>query len=323
MDNLQDKMDWTFKVFGNLPKDEAYQLCFSGGKDSHVLLGMYLLWSKRSGIRLDMKVVFADTLLESASLYKLVESVEALDIQFKRVVAPLKDNFWVKLFGYGYVVPNHRARWCTKLLKVKPMNTVKGKPLTGSHLGESTQRNNRINTCGSSECGIDLMNGTIEPLSRWTNCDVWDWIAIHGDAALYSGFCDNISNTYNISESAKSLRMGCFMCPVVSPKTLAKNVEDGVSPPITLKVSELLEDLRKAKRINSPRTKKAGAILVDERIKAFKSFKLLTPELKELGFVSEEVIEEIEKLLLKRSYPPTYKREWIKEQELILLQSKS
>jgi DNA sulfur modification protein DndC len=317
---LESLIEWSFGVFNSLSTDQEYQLAFSGGKDSHVLLGVYLLWCESRGKRLNVKVVFSDTFLESPKLYELVDLVAQLcnriSIPFVKVHPPIKKNFWVLLVGYGYPVPNHKNRWCTEKLKGEPMRKLKAIGVTGRHTGESTKRDANLKTCGSSECGIDRIKNSVDPLTPWRNCDVWDWLILHSDEVLYQGVSDKLMSLYDISESQSgSLRMGCFMCPVVGRGQIAKQVDDGIIPSFSLAVRDLIEELRVAPRILSQRTGKAGAIQVDARIDFWEKLQPHIPQLRQYGWLSEEVELLVNELLEARSYPPTYKEGWVREQE--------
>lgn len=320
---------WTFSVFESLSPDQSYHLAYSGGKDSHVLLGLYLQWLREKGIEplKNIRVIFADTDLESRQIYDLVEKVEELceriGIEFLRARHELEKNYWVIQFGRGYPVPDFRVRWCTSYLKIKPMEKIsKGSiAIAGSHVGESKQRNKRLNSCGSTECGIDKISNKIEPIARWENCDVWDWILTQGDEALYPGFSELISETYDISSSTTGLRMGCFHCPVIAASTTAKNREAGIIPEYSEQIRLILDSLRTSPRITSPRTKKNGAILIDARIAHWKKIKPYFPQLRKDGYINDEIINMVDELLRDRSYPKTYNREWIKKQESLLVKN--
>ncbi len=318
-DSLTNLKQRSFGVFSRLDSTQQYRLAFSGGKDSHVLLGIYLEWVEVSSKSLDIKVVFSDTQLESAQLYHLIDRAREVctlhHIPFQVVQPLLKDNFWVKLIGYGYPVPNWRNRWCTGRLKVIPMSKIPGIVIAGSHVGESSKRDRRLKTCGSTECGVDLIENKIEPLTWWRNCDIWDWIILESDKALYQGASDNLLSLYDISSSDSSLRMGCFMCPVITQSKIVSQVQKGITPPVAIQVRNFIEELRKAPRILSPRTKKSGAMLVDARIEFWEKMQPLIPVLKEQGWLTQEVQAMVETLLEVRAYPPTYPKAWIAQQE--------
>jgi len=322
---LTSLRQWTFSVFDLMRRlDLDYRLCFSGGKDSHVLLGLYLDWMAQRSVSLRIIVAFSDTFLETASLYGLIDRTEKLcyahGIPFKRVNPEIDKTFWVLQFGLGYPVPNYKARWCTGFLKVKPMERkVHGVPVTGAHSGESSKRSGRLRDCGSAECGIDLINNAIEPISRWTNCDIWDWLILESDRILYPGCLDALQSAYDISDSEQgSLRMGCFMCPVVALKTIQANVDRGTVPQLAMEVRILLEKLRVAPRINSPRTKKKGAIFVDARISTWTELHPYISEMIEYGCITTAITHRVEELLSQRTYPPSYPKSWIAQQERLL-----
>lgn len=319
---LGNLLQWSFNVFDSLDDSLSYQLAFSGGKDSHVLLGVYLAWIMERKKRLNLIAIFSDTLLESTPLYELIQLAELVcvknNIPFVKVQPSVEQSFWYKLVGLGYPVPDHRNRWCTQYLKIAPMKKLGAIPITGSHSGESSKRDKRLSTCGSSECGVDKIERKVEPIAPWKNCDVWDWIILFSDTVLYSGCSEKLMLTYSISESESgSLRMGCFMCPVVSEKRICKQVEDGLIPPFSREIRHLLDELRQAPRIRSARTKKAGAILVDARIEFWEKLRSFFPAMQEHGWISTEIINAVDDLLDSRAYPPTYTEEWIKSEEPI------
>lgn len=321
--NLESKISQSLSVFDNLDRAKSYTLAFSGGKDSHVILSLYFEWLNRGNPQLNLQVVFADTLLEVAKLYTLIDAVEMTcqqrGVTFERAKRPIGRDFWVVLFGLGYPVPTYRNRWCTNYLKVQPMNKLKGIPITGVHFGESKHRDKKLNNCSSGECGINDLKQTVEPIKEWFNCDVWDYIILYMDKVLYPQSSEKLLDMYEIAESTNgSLRMGCFMCPVVSEKTIADNVGKNITPPLASNVRHILEKLRSEPRINSQRTKKAGSILVDSRVKIWAELTPYFEEMVNYGWISKEVINKVNQMLSERTYPPTYKPDWIKSEEIRL-----
>lgn len=316
--------EWSFNVFDSLDPSLQYQLAFSGGKDSHALLITYLLWRQSRQRDLDLAVVFSDTQLENASLYGLIDAAKEVckreNIEFVQVTPSIDQSFWVKQVGLGYPVPDHQNRWCTEYLKIQPMKLVGRQVIAGSHQGESAKRDSRLKGCGSSECGIDVLDNKTEPIATWTNCMVWDLILLLGDQVLYEGASKVLSDVYEIQDGSSSLRFGCFMCPVVGADRIHDQVKQGVVPSIATDIRALLEQLRCAPRILSQKKNKkggdiTGAILVDARIEFWNQLQPYIPQMKEYGWITDSIIEKVETLLSKRSYPPSYKLEWIKEQE--------
>ena len=333
--DLQELEDWTFNVFDNLESNNHYAIHYSGGKDSSALLGLYLKWLDNKAIAAlpNISVIFNDTLLESKKLYQLIDDMGKVlaskNIEFNITQPAIDRTYWAIQFGIGYPVPNHKNRWCTGDLKVKPSQRFYKQregaiPITGTHLGESHKRNQRLSKCGSTECGIDMVKekvNTINPIAKWDNCDVWDWLIINSDEYLYKDFFSQLESAYTDTKSEESngsLRMGCAFCPVVAVKTLENNVNNRVSKPYVIEIRKILEKLRKAPRINSPKTGNKGAIKVEYRKIYWGQIERYFSQLKEDGFIDDEIIAYVDKKLASDSYPPTYPKEWIKEQEELL-----
>lgn len=349
------KIKQSITIIDTLDQSKNYQIAFSGGKDSHALLICFLIWQQLKRIKTDnFKVIFSDTRLEENMLYQTIDKIELFltqnNIKFERVY-PQK-SYWYYQFAYGYPVPNWKNRWCTKFLKVLPMKS-KELTLTGRHYGESSARDKRLSNCSSGECGVDKIPSALEPIVNFDNCDVWDLIYYADNTILYDGVFNLLKATYsgNIREQG-SLRMGCFMCPVVGIKSINEGID----------FRNLLEDLRLRKRIKSPRfvtikeppnflsNKREyfnqnerkyifsclmvtvflviksyqiafaylgfyvlGAIHIKERRAIWE--KINKEKLLVLNFISLEEIEEINKALESDySYPKSYSQKWIDSQ---------
>ena len=312
--------------FQSLPKNQKYILGCSGGKDSHVLLGIYHLYLKLNNPPLNLIIRFADTHLENKTLYKTIYTLKNYCSQQKNLTFEIvkgKESYWFTQFALGYPVPNYRARWCTGKLKVKPMQpSRKLATITGRHYGESKSRDDKLKqkSCNTDTCGTDkLKKNSYDPIAHWSNCLVWDALYYFDDTVLYENCFSLLQQQYSIAEDTKtgSLRLGCFMCPVISLKTIAKNEKCGLIDKKAVSIRLLLEELRGAIRINNPRTKKSGAIYIEERRKYWE--KLDTNYLLENDYIDLEDIQLINKSLKSDySYPPTYTKEWIEEQHALI-----
>ncbi len=313
--------------FQNLPKNQPYILGFSGGKDSHVLLAIYHLYLILGNEPLNLIVRFADTELEHKSLYRTIgltkEYCDRLKIPFEIVKG--KQSYWYVQFALGYPVPDFRIRWCTGKLKVKPMNpSKKVKAITGRHLGESKVRDKRLrqdnlNSCGSDTCGTDLIKNKYDPLLHWHNCQIWDALFYFDGVLLYQDCFNILKQQYEQAENKKtgSLRLGCFMCPVIGLNTLKNNLDTGLIEQEAIDIRLLLEELRTARRIKNPRTQKNGSIYVGDRRKIWN--KLDKNYLLQNDFIKEADIKKIdESLKSEYSYPPTYTKDWIDCQHQLL-----
>jgi DNA sulfur modification protein DndC len=329
--NLIDKIDLSFRVFDDTfdlitsDNKNEYQvhLAFSGGKDSHILLAVYLLWTKVTNKKLPLSVVFADTLLEESLIYNLLDKAKQLcnEHGIKLIQAINNKSYWFYQFAYGYAVPDYKLRWCTTELKVKPMKRVKDKDsilitLTGRHYGESNARDVRLKTanqCGTNECGIDKLKKTIDPILHWRNCDVWDGLFFLEDY-LYNDAFNTIQGTYinHTDIVTGSLRLGCVMCPVISINNIKKKGNLNI-----LNIRLLLEELRKCHRIAAPPLKNSvdtrrGAIYKPDRIIIWEKIK---PLLLLEKLITNEDIQRIDNELDRHGYPITYPKDWIKSEE--------
>jgi 3'-phosphoadenosine 5'-phosphosulfate sulfotransferase (PAPS reductase)/FAD synthetase len=305
-----------------------FALSFSGGKDSHALLAVYIYWMKITGKKLDMVVVFADTKLESRNLMATLDRVEKFcsdfDIEFIRT-QPLR-SFWMLLFGWGYPLPSWKLRWCTRALKVQPIERIKRITLTGVHYGESARRDHSISKralnssgCGSNECGATEIKDRIEPIVNWRNCHVWDWIAeaelLHG--CLPEGTLNDLQSIYVVAQDEHgSTRMGCEMCPVIAKSTLQEKADKGISSQLGLTLRGILDQLIEAKRLPCPKGGH-GAIHVDERIKVWVQIRPLLPQMVDAGLIAESDILEVELALKNRTYPPSYSSDHVSLNECL------
>ena len=100
----------------------------SGGKDS-TALAIYM----RDRIS-EMEYAFCDTGKELRETYEYLDVVEAyLGKKIERLNAKRDFDHWHKVFG-GFL-PSPQARWCTKLLKLKPFETFVGDNPVISYVG--------------------------------------------------------------------------------------------------------------------------------------------------------------------------------------------
>jgi DNA sulfur modification protein DndC len=212
---------------------------FSGGKDSTTTLIVSLeaaLVHPEQVERID--IVYSDTMLEIPLIRQFaldfmrtiqnMERVARLPIYCHIVCPEIEQRFWVCLLGKGYPPPHQRFRWCTRRLKIEPVeNALKSfvKPgktliLTGVRFGESRARDARLHqSCGrGGECGQGvwfqfssrLQAAYMAPIVEWGECDVWDFLQFHAPALGYP--------TRHIEDSiynGRETRFGCWICTVV------------------------------------------------------------------------------------------------------------
>jgi len=105
-----------------------YILNLSGGKDS-TAMAIYL----RDKVP-NMEYVFCDTQKELKETYEYLDRVESyLGKQIIRLNSDVGFDHWLKVFS-GYL-PSPNARWCTKLLKLKPFEKYVGDQKVISYVG--------------------------------------------------------------------------------------------------------------------------------------------------------------------------------------------
>lgn len=214
-------------------------LTFSGGKDSTTTLIVALETALQGSLpvrRVD--VVYSDTLVEIPIIHSYAvgflrflegfERLRSLPLFCHVVRPPLEQRFWVCLLGKGYPPPHQRFRWCTKRLKIKPVEAAlkahvrpnRTVILTGVRFGESPDRDRRMNhSCRrGGECGhgawfqysARLKATYLAPIAYWQECDVWDFLNF---LAPEWGYPTHLleNEIYNGRET----RFGCWMCTVV------------------------------------------------------------------------------------------------------------
>jgi len=214
-------------------------LIFSGGKDSTaaVVVALETALKKKLPVR-RIDVVYADTMMEIPVIQQYAlgflrfiqgfERLQSLPIFCHVVRPPLEERFWVCLLGKGYPPPHQKFRWCTKRLKIEPIEAgLKShlKPnrtviVTGVRFGESSDRDRRLNhACHrGGECGqgawfqysTRLQAAYLAPLAYWRECDVWDLLNL---VAPQWGYPTHLleRDVYN----GRGTRFGCWMCTVV------------------------------------------------------------------------------------------------------------
>lgn len=249
--SLFDRIEETYKSFDFLLSKgfSNWIITFSGGKDSTttLILALEYLLSK-PGIIERIDVVYSDTLVEIPSIgefsinflksLELNSRIKELPIHFNIVRPKLSDRFWVKVLGYGYPPPHQKFRWCTRRLKIDPVNDKlkkfikkdKTAILTGVRFGESKARDVRLNnSCiRAGECGQGLWYeksqrlgiSYMAPIINWPLCDVWDFLIVFAPQMGYPTL--KLKEVYNGHDT----RFGCWTCTVVKQdKAMLRTIE--------------------------------------------------------------------------------------------------
>lgn len=230
---------------------QHWGIAWSGGKDSSATLTL-IIWMIDSGmIKVPEKltIFYADTRMElpplSIAAYQIIDELEERDIEVKVVMAPMDKRFMVYMLGRGVPPPNNNTlRWCTRQIKIDPMQDALAEALstsnydgnilmiTGVRQGESAIRDQRIiMSCGKdgAECGqgwyqevlpkargIRGRVATLAPLLHWRVCHIWEWLKHWAPQAEFGDWSTAaIADAYGGDEAEElSARTGCVGCPL-------------------------------------------------------------------------------------------------------------
>jgi len=111
-------------------------LGLSGGKDS-AALAIYM----RDKVE-NMEYFFADTGKELPETYEYLDKLRArLGIEIKTLSADRGFDHWLDV--YGGMLPSPKARWCTKALKIQPIEEFVGGDQAISYIGIRADEENR------------------------------------------------------------------------------------------------------------------------------------------------------------------------------------
>ena len=235
-------------------------LAYSGGKDSSTVLKLVfnVLLDNRH-LAKKITVIYCDTKVENPVLDKFVkQTLKALKQEAKTKVPGLKvkiltpalsQRYFVRIIGRGYPPPTSFFRWCTKDLRIRPVQRfVKmqgGRPLiiVGSRQGESAQRDRVLVRAGGKENIRPQIQRQIDggrethlylPILSYSVTDVWECLSslsvpksidVHRLAELYrhgGGECPMIRETND--RPCASARFGCWVCTVVRRDRSAENL---------------------------------------------------------------------------------------------------
>jgi DNA sulfur modification protein DndC len=156
------------KLNAQLLPDDHVVIAFSGGKDSTTVVTLFyhLMLTGQIARPRKLTVMFADTGMESppliAAAHMTLSKLQEYGIATQVVRPALDDRFFTYMLGRGVPPPTNRQRWCTRLLKIKPMDMAlemirEACPedrmvlLTGVRRGESVARDQRLDKVAETE----------------------------------------------------------------------------------------------------------------------------------------------------------------------------
>lgn len=271
---------------------QDWGIAWSGGKDSSATLTLicWLIDTGKVPRPRSLTVFYADTRQELPPLAiaaeKIMDELRERGIRVEVVTAPMDKRFMVYILGRGVPPPNNNTlRWCTRQIKIDPMQDAIAQRLTefdanflmitGVRQGESAIRDARIEmSCGKdgAECGQGwyqqvLPNAkglrgriaTLAPLLHWRVCHVWEWLKHWAPAEQYGDWSTAaIADAYGGDEAEEiNARTGCIGCPLAQEdtalNTILKNERWSYLAPLK-GIRPLWRELREPKN----RIKKAG-----------------------------------------------------------------
>jgi DNA sulfur modification protein DndC len=234
---------------------DIWDIGYSGGKDSTAVVSLlaYLIAKGLLPRPKRLIVQYADTGMELPPLrdsaLRILKQLEEYGFETEVVRPDLDDRFFVNMLGRGVPPPNNgRLRWCTRVLKSKPMakalKAVTGKKLliTGVRQGESVARDGKIRAAcnkDSGECGqgylyvktaSEVRAASFAPILSWRVCHVFDWLTLYAPSHAY-GRWDTATiaevygyNSENGQDEPLSARTGCMECRLVQEDHMMERV---------------------------------------------------------------------------------------------------
>lgn len=255
------------KLLDIINENDFHQIIvgFSGGKDSTCVVQLLIDTVIENELDLPIKILSSDTLIENPLISVQIKNMHSqineiskkydLDLETLIVKPILENTFFYKSILMGYATPlNTKGRWCTRTLKVDPMESIyknidqKSLLLTGVRRDESSSRKNNIdNMLGKDDFTETKKNIFSFPIIKdWKLSDVWDYLMdiVRNDdymletSKLWEIYRDGTTDDVcpssmemlveNNSNGCGKSRYGCFMCPLVAKdKSLEANIANG------------------------------------------------------------------------------------------------
>lgn len=192
---LQKKIDNAIKLIQHSVKDDIVEVCYSGGKDSEVILEL----TKMAGVK--YRAIYKNTTIDPPGTIKHCKEMGV------EVLQPNK-SFFELIESNGPAT--RRARFCCDKLKEYK---VLDKAIQGIRRNESTARSQRYSEDDPVICRIygNKCNhvSVILPILGWTQKDISEFIKLRG-IKCHPLYYDEEGNFH------AERRLGCYACPLQS-----------------------------------------------------------------------------------------------------------
>lgn len=186
---MEEYIRRSIELIQKLETDRIYNLGFSGGKDSVVLLDL----AKKAGVKFE--AVYSNTTIDPPGTISFIRT----NYPEVKIINP-KESFFQLVSRKG--LPSRQRRWCCEILKEN--YGIGKRNLEGMRREES---NNRANYEPEQCDGRKSMQGAthVLPLVFWTEKQIWGYI--HDNNLPYMKY---YAPPYNFT------RHGCVGCPLAT-----------------------------------------------------------------------------------------------------------
>jgi 3'-phosphoadenosine 5'-phosphosulfate sulfotransferase (PAPS reductase)/FAD synthetase len=276
--------------YGSMP----WVIGFSGGKDSTIVVHVVVEAIKRGARLSKVYVIYEDTLLEHPQLRQaVVEFLNSLlrvsENELDGIVEPVivrpapGEDFISMMVLRGYPAPGPRFRWCTRVLKLRPLlrfvrSLERFAMVSGVRLDESRYRRSNLNSknfigdgiAKASFYGIETV--AVMPILSWCNSDVIRFLQTYSrwDGKSY----DYLSNLYGFNNLNEKLvgnipitvRFGCWACSVIGREKMP------IPQPLLEAKQLLIQVAKKDPRYREWKDNRLGKLNIEGRRKVAEIF---------------------------------------------------
>lgn len=207
---LQKKIDFALNLLRSIPQDGPIEVCYSGGKDSDVILEL----AKMAGI--PFEAIYKNTTIDPPGTLQHCRENGV-------TIRQPKHSFLQLVEKKG--LPTRWQRFCCEYLKEYK---IYDRAILGIRRSESTARKKRYTE--PEQCRVYRNGGgktrQYYPILEWTDADVAEFIALRG-IKCHPLYYDQ-DGTFHVER-----RLGCIGCPM----SLKKAVESYKQYPYVLKAT--------------------------------------------------------------------------------------